>query len=371
MRFISVTLMCIILFSCEEKTVEATKRIRPVKYAKVTSSSQVEKHTFSGVVKAQNETNLSFKVGGKLVEVNFKSGDRIRKGQLLARIDPTDYSLQTNQAISQKDGSVANARAADVQLIAAQASYDRLSKLYENNSISLNEYQQSKASLDAAKAQYEAATSQVELTNQQIQAANNQVIYTRLVSPMDGVITAINVEANEVVNAGSIVATLSSVGRPEIEVGIPEVFIARIAQGQQVSTALPSTLGESFVGKVKQVAYSAGNSPTYPVIVELDKATENIRPGMAAKSTFFFDKMNQDTIIIAPIAAVGEDSNGNYVFVLKKKQEGTYSVEKTDVKIRNLVAEGFEVMSGLSQNDLVVTAGLQSLMSGLEVKLLN
>ncbi len=367
---ISLLLLCA---SCGEEPMETIKKIRPIKYATIQSSTGMESHTFSGVAKAQNETNLSFKVAGTLSSINVELGDRVSKGQLIATIDPADYNIQTKQAVSQKEGSIANAKAAETQLINAQATYDRVAKLYENNSVSLSEYQQAKSGLDAAQAQYEAANSQVSAADQQVQAADNQVSYARLVSPMNGVVTAVQVEANEIVNSGTMVAQISSVGRPEVEVGVPEIFINKIKKGQRVKITLPSSPGQEFQGIVDQVAYASGNAPTYPVIVEVDKSVEQIRPGMAANVAFLFPK-NRDTSpakMIVPVEAVGEDKQGNFVYVLKQKSEGVYAAEKKVITIGNLIPEGFELLNGLEEGDIVATAGLKSLMNGVEVKLLN
>lgn len=373
MRQLALLILMLSFVSCGKEPTETVKKIRPIKYSVIESSKGMESHTFSGVAKAQNETNLSFKVAGTLSSINVELGDRVRKGQLIATIDPADYNIQTKQAISQKEGSVANAKAAETQLINAQATYDRVAKLYENNSVSLSEYQQAKAALDAAQAQYDAANSQVSAASQQVQAADNQVSYARLVSPIDGVITAVQVEANEIVNAGMIVAQVSSLGRPEVEVGVPEIFINKIKKGQRVKITLPSSPGQEFEGLVDQVAYASGNAPTYPVIVEIDKSVEQIRPGMAANVAFLFPKSgdaSEDKTIV-PVEAVGKDNQGNFVYVLKPKSEGVYEAEKKGITIGNLVPEGFELVSGLEQGDIVATAGLNSLMNGVEVKLLN
>jgi len=387
MRFLALLFLILSFVSCGEKSVETVKQVRPIKYATIEPFTGQETHTFSGVAKAQNETSLSFKVGGTLSSVNVKLGDQVRKGQLIATINPVDYNIQTSQAISQKEGSVANAQsaeanaeAAQVQLISAQATYDRVAKLYENNSVALSEYQQAKAGLDAAKAQYDAANSQVKAAStqvsaadQQVKAADNQVDYTRLVAPMNGVVTAVQVEANEIVNPGMVIATVSSLGRPEVEVGVPEIFINKIEKGQQVNITLPSSPGQTLKGVVDQVAYASGNAPTYPVIVDIDQSTEQIRPGMAANVTFLFSKegASSNSKMIVPLEAVGKDNAGNFVFVLNQKSEGVYVAEKKVITIGSLLPEGFELVDGLQAGDIVATAGLKSLMNGAEVKLLN
>lgn len=372
MRLLALLFSVVALASCGKAPIENEKRIRPVKYATIVPTTGMETHTFSGVAKAQNETNLSFKVAGTLSSIQVKLGDQVRKGQLIATIEPADYNIQKKQAVSQKEGSVANAKAAETQLINAQATYDRVAKLYENNSVSLSEYQQAKAALDAAQAQYEAAQSQVDAADQQVQAAGNQVSYARLVSPMDGVVTAVQVEANEVVNAGMLVAQISSLGRPEVEVGVPEIFINKIQKGQSVNITLPSTPGEQFKGVVDQVAYASGNAPTYPVIVEIDKAAAQIRPGMAADVAFLFSANGKETNakITVPVEAVGKDHQGHFVFVLTKQREQVYVAKKKTIKIGKLISEGFELAGGLQEGDKVATAGLKSLMDGMEVTLL-
>jgi len=387
MRVLTLLSLTLFLFSCEEKSVETIKKIRPIKYSKIEQSTGLETHTFSGVAKAQNETNLSFKVAGTVSSVKIDLGDRVKKGQLIATIDPSDYNIKTNQAQSQKEGSLANVqsaeantKAAETQLINAQATYDRIAKLYENNSVSLSDYQNAKAGLEAAKAQYDAAdsqvaaaTSQVSSADQQVQAAGNQVNYTRLYSPLNGVVTDVQVESNEVVSSGRVIATVSSLGRPQVEVGVPEVFINKINKGQSVNVHFSASPDKTFKGTVDQVAYASGSSPTYPVFIDLDESAKKIRPGMAANAVFTFNTNSTEvkSKMTVPVEAVGKDNEGNFVFVLSKKNDGVYVTQKKTITIGRLMPEGFELISGLEGTEIVATAGLKSLMNGSEVKLLN
>ena len=375
------------LFSCGEKQKEMITPVRPVKYAHITSSSGMESHVFSGVAKAKNETKLSFKVAGSVSSVLVNLGDKVTKGQLIATINSSDYTIQSNQALSQKEGFLANkqsaeanAKAAETQLINAQSTYDRVVKLYESNSVSLSEYQKAKAGIDAAKSQFEAATSQVNAANQQVNSANqqveaatNQVNYTRLTSPMDGIITAVQVESNEIVNAGMPIVVISSLGRPEVEVGVPEVFINQVKIAQRVIISLSSAPGEQFNGMVNQVAFASGKAPTYPVIVQIDSLVTKIRPGMAANVEFRFPKegKSKDNRLIVPVEAVGKDGESNFVFLLRPTNDGTFLVKKTAIKIGDLRNDGFELLEGLQEDERVATAGLQSLMDGMTVKLMD
>lgn len=373
MKLPFIIILLILLVSCGEKSAKTEEQIRSVKYEKVELSSGVESHTFSGVTKAQNETNLSFKVAGTLSSINVKLGERVRKGQLIATIDPSDYAIQTNQAVSQKEGAVANAKAAEAQLISAKSTYDRVSKLYENNSVALSEYQQAKAALDAAQAQYDAAKSQIKATDQQLKAAGNQVNYTRLVSPMDGVITAVQVEANEIVNAGMLIAKVSSLGRPEVEVSVPEVFINKLKLGQQATIKFPSFPEQVFKAAIEEIAYASEKSTTYPVMLRMVDPADEIRPGMASEVDF---KLNSDkdlskNEIIAPIKSVAGGTDGNYVFkLIPDNEKGVYIAKKVVIELGPISNDGYVVKKGLNKDDIVAVAGLRSLYEGKKVKLL-
>ena len=373
MKFPIILFLLIALISCGEKSAETEQQIRSIKYEKVKLATGVETYTFSGVAKAQNETNLSFKVAGTLASVNVKLGDRVRKGQLIATIDPADYTIQSNQAASQNEGAVANAKAVEAQLISAKATYNRVTQLYENNSVSLSEYQQSKAALDAAQAQYDAAKSQISTTNQQLRAAGNQVSYTRLLSPMNGVITAVQVEANEVVNAGMLIAKVSSLGHPEVEVGVPEVVINKLKIGQRATVQFPSLPKQLFEAEVVEIAFASGKSTTYPVILKIVNPLDEIRPGMAAEVNY---KLGSEintlkNEIVAPLKSIASGTDGNYAFkLIPDSEEGVYITKKVAIDLGAITNDGYLIRKGLNEGDLVAVAGLRSLFEGKKVKLL-
>ncbi len=373
MKLPIILLFVIALISCREKSAETEENIPSVKYKKVELSSGLESLTLSGVAKAQDETNLSFKVAGTLSSINVKLGERVRKGQLIATIDPVDYTIQTNQAVSQKEGAIANAEAAKAQLISAKSTYDRVTKLYESNSVALSEYQQSKAAMDAAQAQYDAAQSQINTADQQLKAAGNQVSYTRLVSPMNGVITAVQAEANEIANAGMLIAKVSSLGRPEVEVSVPEVFINKLKLGQQASIKFPSFPGQVFQAEIEEIAYASEKSTTYPVILRMVNPADEIRPGMVAEIDFILnpDKGTSKNGIIAPIKSVASGTDGNYAFkLIPDGENGVYTAKKIAIELGDISANGYIIKKGLSDGDLVAVAGLRALYDGKRVKLL-
>ena len=363
--------MLIPLGACNDQEADTTTAspLRPVRYKTISYAAGADQHTYSGVAQADKLSKLSFRVGGTIRTVNIKLGDRVRKGQLIATIDPVDYSIQAEQATASEKGAEANLQAAETQLINARSSYQRIEKLYENNSVPLSDYEQSKSAYESAQSNYDAAKTQVTSAKKQSQSARNQVNYTKLLAPFDGIITAVNVEVNELVGSGNPIAEISSESKPEVNVGIPENYISNIKNGQKVSIQFSVLPEQRFTGTVSEVSYAAGNSPTYPAIVRIDNPNPDIRPGMAATVTFQQDDDKQ-TLLICPVSALAKDMESTFVYVLEKQNEEEYLVKKQAVEVGEITPGGFALKSGLQEGQLVATAGLKSLLDGMSVKLL-
>ena len=361
----------LLLSSCgEEKKKEVVQSIRPVKYGKVMMSGDALTETFSGSAQSSKESKVSFKVSGTLTRLNVKVGDRVKKGQLIAKVDQTDYSVQYQQSVANNKTSETQIQSAKTQLINSKATYQRVEKLYENNSVSISEFEQAKSALELAEASHNAAIAQANASAKQVESAQNQVSYSNLLAPFSGVITAVMVEENELIGSGTPIATISAMGNPEISVGIPEIFISKVKKDQTVDIEFSSIPDEVFSGKVYEVSFSSMGGSTYPVTVRIDKPTEDIRPGMVADVQFSFnDGKKEVQKLVAPIAAVGEDNNGHFVFGLNKEGEN-YLVKKKKIEIGELTSAGFEIKSGLSNGEIVATAGLNTLLDGMKVRLM-
>lgn len=357
--YLPLFIIVLSLAACNRNIENQTETIKPVKYEKIAYLNSNKTHALSGIVKAEYETKLSFKVGGTLENVSIKIGDKVNKNQLIASINPIDYEVQKEQAFAQQ-------KSAESQLVIAKSTFSRVEKLYENNSVALSEYEKAKANLASAESQYKSA-------NKQLEAAQNQIAYTKLYAPMDGVITSLMVESNEIVGSGRVVAVLSSIGNLEIEVGVPEILIANLQKGQAVSIEFPSLVKNKYNGKIENLAFASGQSSTYPVTVSISNPPAEMRPGMSAEVIFIMETAseNQSSPIIAPVAAVGKDGEGNFVFVLQKDTGSLYLVEKRRVIIGDLLDEGFEIKNGLSGDEFVATAGLTFLRDSMKVKLLD
>jgi RND family efflux transporter MFP subunit len=333
--------------------------IRPVRCQQVLLTDSKQSRTFSGTSKAGTEANLSFRVGGTLLSVNVKVGDRLDKGDLIASVDDSDARLNYEKSLVALEKS-------RVQKETAKSSLDRIKGLYENNNVSLQDYEAAKANYATANAAHDADKSNVDLRKRSLG-------YFKLYAPIQGIVTAVSVEKNENVNPGQVIAVMNTSDDIEVDVGVPESIISKIDVGGSVAVKFASIPDKTFDGVVSEVAYNINSkSSTYPVTVALSAPTDDIRPGMSADVSFQVGEEGTglQQKIVVPVAAVGEDTKGNFVFVLTMDSGSVYRAEKRTITVGELLPEGFEIISGIHENEWVATAGLNSLMDGMKVRLL-
>ncbi len=355
-----LTIFCTVLFfSCGGEKTEKQEIIRPVRYQQVFLSGSEQSRIFSGVSRAGTESKLSFRVGGIVETVNAKIGEKVNKGMKLASIDNSDAQLNYEKALE-------TLRKSEIQKDNARSNLDRIKELYENNNVSLSEY-------EVAKDRYASANSAYNTEKRNANLKKRELDYYALYAPMDGIISQVAIEKNEQISPGQAVVTITSEDDIEVSVGMPEAYISRVKIGDKVSVKFSSLSDKIFDGTISEVSFATGlQSSVYPVIVTVEHPTSDIRPGMSADVTFNFSAPNRASEIklIVPVGAVGEDIDGNFVFTLTEKENGLAITQKKKVTIGELSQEGFEIIEGLQNGALVATAGVESLRDGITVKLL-
>jgi membrane fusion protein, multidrug efflux system len=154
----------------------------------------------------------------------------------------------------------------------------------------------------------------------------------------------------------------------EIALGIPENVINNIHKGMKAEVSFAS-ITDTFKAEVTEASPALDlSTSTYPIRVTILEPSDKIKSGMAANVAFNLNKTDAGiSYLFAPITSIGEDRNGNFVFLLEEKNNKVI-VKKQNVKIGKLRPEGFEVISGLKEGQKVATAGLQTLLNGQEVK---
>ena len=216
--------------------------VRAVKLVTVGVEALQAYQDYSGEVRARTESRLGFRVAGKIVQRQAELGQRVRAGQALAQLDPQDYQLAASAAQAQVS-------VAQTQHDLAAADFQRFAALKAQNFISGAELDRREASLKAARATLAQARAQAS-------AQGNQATYTRLVSDVDGVVTAVDAEVGQVVSAGTPVLRIAQDGARDVVFAVPEDKVTRLRVGQAVTVRSWSG-GETLQARVREVAASA------------------------------------------------------------------------------------------------------------------
>ena len=261
-------LVLLLAVGCGKKQ-ETAAKAPLVRTQTVTFGDTGESGTYAGSVRGRYETNLSFQVGGQILSRNVQVGDRVKAGDVLMVIDAKDVVQKANQGDAQVD-------AAKAQLTLAQANLARYQQLYAEDAVPSAVLDQYQTSYDAAVASYQQALAQA------VQG-HNALSYTNLAAGADGVVSAVNAEAGQVVAAGQTVLTLVQSGELEIEISVPENRIRDVAVGKPVTVNVWA-LGDTPVdGVVREVAPMAdATARTYKVRVSVPNPPEGMQLGMTA-----------------------------------------------------------------------------------------
>ncbi len=350
-------LTVMLLTSCKEEKKQEKVYLRPVAYQKVEITNNKLTRTFSGTAQTGKVITLSFRASGILTQFNIQLGQSVEKGQLLGTLDNVESRLNHERAISALNSD-------ESQMNTAKSNLDRVRALYEKGGSSLSDYESAKNTYKTAVAAYESSIRSVEIQEEQIR-------YGYLYAPEGGTISQVEVEIDENISAGQPIAVLNAGEDMEILLGLPESIINRVKKNMEVNISFPSLPNKIYKGIVYEVSPSINREEaTYPVSVRMVNPSEEIKSGMAANVSFdFLSEQSENSPIIIPASAVGEDENGHFVFVVETKSETTGVVSRRAISFGELTARGFEIKHGLSHGDHIAIAGLQTLLDGQEVKL--
>ncbi|KQV14143.1 hemolysin secretion protein D [Rhizobium sp. Root1203] len=337
--------------SCsDEKKAETKEILRPVKVVEIAKADDTRALNYSGAVKARVEMNLGFRVAGKITERLVNIGDRVKPGDVIARIDPTDYQLAAKTA-------AANLTAAEKGVATADLANKRAQQLYDKSVTARSQMEQASLGYDQAVSTRDAAASSLD-------QARNQVNYAELKSDHTGIVTAISADAGTVVASGAPVATVALDGEKEVQIAVPENDIAEFKPGKTVKAGFWSDNKLVLDGKVREVSGSAdAQSRTFAVRVSLPN-DDRVLLGMTA--TIEANVGNASAYVAVPLAALAETDGKTIVWVVDRDAA---TVHARDVTVEDFTGDGVHVSDGLKSGDLVVAAGTQFMTENLKVKL--
>jgi membrane fusion protein, multidrug efflux system len=361
LSFAGALAAAVMLSGCDKQTEAVEEQLRPVRYITIENPLALRTRTFTGSSKSAQQSRLSFKVAGTVVKMPVQVGDALKAGDLVARLDPSQYELQLQQSQAALMQSQANARN-------AESNYERVKGLYENNNASRNDLDSARASAESARAQTRSAQKSQEL-------ARLNLSYTQLRVDVDCSIASLAVEINENVNAGSQVAQVNCGQELEVIIEVPESLIADISQNMPVDIRFDAMANKTFKGRVSEVGVSTSEtSSTFPVSVRLDNGLNSselsLRSGLAAEVTFSFVIETGVDRYLVPLASVVNDVQGTFVFIADPaEQQGEAVVRRNSVQLGELTDTGIEILSGLETGDRVITAGVSVVRDGQRVLL--
>ncbi|MDO9114771.1 MAG: efflux RND transporter periplasmic adaptor subunit [Polaromonas sp.] len=338
----------LLLAACS-KPAPPEEPMRAVKVMTVGTDSLETAYEFAGEVKAQVESRLGFRVGGKIIRRQAELGQRVQAGQVLAQLDPQDYRLAA-------DAARAQVAAAATQRDLASADYKRYKELRDQNFISGAELERRETTLKAAQAQLEQAQSQLAVQG-------NQAGYAVLLADVSGVVTAVEAEVGQVVSAGTPVLRIAADGPRDVVFSVPEDKVAAIKVGMPVKVRVWAQ-DAGLEGKVREVGASADPlTRTYPVKVALATqeppvlgATVYVQPqGLGAAGV---------QVIKLPTTALRQEGRSTAVWVLDK---ASMTVKSQLIQVATADGNDAVVASGLQPGMLVVSAGVHVLSPGQKV----
>jgi RND family efflux transporter MFP subunit len=340
-----------VLASCKPSEPPVTQQVRPVRVVTVERQQAGDAVSLTGQIEAENEVNLSFRVGGRMIARSVNVGDRVKSGQVVARLEsePAENALRTARA---------NLAAAMSQLTKTRNDFNRQDELLRGGWTTRARHDQALQGFQAAQAQVDAARA-AEAT------AEDNLSYTELIADAPGHVTAVGAEPGEVVAAGRTIVQLAREGGRDAVFDVPARIIQNAPYDPVVAVTLTSDSSVRAKGRVREVAPQADPvTRTFRVRVGLDDPPEAMRLGSTVTGTI---KLEGAAGISIPASALTRSQDQPAVWIVDPSAS-TVSLRPIDVERYDL--SRVIVAQGLEPGDVVVTAGVQALRPGEKVRLL-
>lgn len=411
-----------LLTACDPPTSEqkapVEEIIRPVKTILLTSPETKRPHRHPGKVQAFQRAELAFRVPGTLIDLPVKEGKEVKKGAILARLDPRDYKTNVAkvkstiaQAHAQLKAMKAGARPEDVnvlraEVLAAQArfqeanqQYERYQDLWRKRVISKAKYDQQESAYNVAKAQLnttkqnlhkgkagarqediEAMMSNIKGLEAQLDAAQDALNDTYLKAPFAGVVAKKRVDNYQHVQAKEPILIFQDISKLDIVINVPEQFVvhAKKPEFYQTIAVFDAVPGREFPLEIKEYSMEADpKTQTYRAVLTMPApAPEDVRilPGMTTtviiteKKTATTATRTPNSVFLAPVSAIFADElDKQYVWVV---EPDSMMVQKREIKAGDLIGESIRIIEGVKMGERIVTAGVHFLQPGQKIRLL-
>lgn len=351
MRAPGLLLVCTLLLVACSKPVEKAEDIRPVRVVVLNPANADVTSEFPGAVQARYESQLGFRVAGKIIARQVDVGTVVKRGQVLMRLDPKDLQLAQAQGVAALTSAASNRDT-------AKADLKRYQELRDKNFVS-------QAVLDAKDTAFKAAQATYDQAEAAFKGQLNQTAYATLESDVDGVVTTIHAEAGQVVAAGTPVVSVARQGAKEVVVSVPENQVDKLRGSGDVQVRLWAAPKQVIDGTIREVSPIADPATrTYAIKIAIPDDTPNVKLGMTAYASFI-SKTNDDALKV-PLTALLRVQDHSAVWVV----EGGI-VRQVAVQIAGQHGNDVWIQGALRDGQQVVTAGVNQLKPGQKVTILN
>jgi multidrug efflux system membrane fusion protein len=351
----AIGIAALLLIAGCSKPPEPEAKLRAIRVETVSASVVSGRHPLPAEVVARHDSKLAFRVGGKVLARHVDLGDRVSRGQVLARIDAVDLD-HVRQSLA-------------AQLAAARSEYMLSADEVSRHRELLDEHLISPVELDRRETAFTVARNRVAALEAQLAQAANQIAYATLRAEHAGVITAVAVEAGQVVSPGQPVMSLARLEEREVLVAIPEQELEAVRRRQLARVNFPAKPGVVVAARVREISAAADPaSRTYAARLALSDAPSWVALGMTASVVLDSPEASSTSL---PLAALFEPrgSLGSLPRVWVVDND-TQTVKSVRVELGRMLAGDRVEVSGLQPGQQVVTAGTSRLQEGDKVRVL-
>ena len=283
----------------------------------------------SGTINPVNTVSVGSTVSGLMKEIYVDYNSEVKKGQLLAQIDPATFQAQVDQNRAQINNAEANLAKLNAEMVYAEKTYIRYKNLYKKNFVARSELDQAESDYLAKKASIGAQRASIAQSRASYNTAMTNLGYTKIVAPVDGTIISRDIDVGQPVAASFQAPELFTIAQDltkmQIEVNVSEADIGSVKEGQEVEYTLDGYPDSTFYGKVTQVrldSTTTSNVVTYTVIVSVNNDDLKLKPGMTANVSIITKR--SENVMCAPSVAMkySPETNGQ-----KYQNQGIWVLE--------------------------------------------
>ncbi len=314
---------------------------------------------YTGRVAPEVEVNIVPKIPGRIASISVDIGDRVRKGQVLVRLEDAELVAALRSAEAGLAVAEANARIAAAALEDARRNLERMRQLYEAGAVSQQQLEQ--AQLNYERAAAGVADAQVKQAQAAVESARLQLANAVLTSPIDGVVTGRYADPGALAGTSQPVLTVADIDSVQVQISVTGDDVNKIRVGQEVKVSVPAAGGREFKGEIARISPAADpRTRLYTVEIAVLNPDHSLKPGMFARVELTTD-VRTDAVRVPQEAVVTKDGE-KVVFVV----EGGRARER---RLKLGISDGryVEVISGVRPGDVVVVAGQDFLTDGTAV----